>query len=46
MNVLDLCPRAPSDFDAIALEFFQDFPEPGVNYKRELTMPVVTLRDV
>jgi adenine phosphoribosyltransferase len=32
MNVFDLRPRAPSDFDAIALEFFQDYPEPGVNF--------------
>jgi adenine phosphoribosyltransferase len=32
MNVFDLRPRSPSGFDAIALEFFQDYPEPGVNF--------------
>ena len=32
MNVFDLRPRTPSGFDAIALEFFQDYPEPGVNF--------------
>ena len=30
MNVFDLRPRSPADFDAIPLEFFQDYPEPGV----------------
>ena len=24
--------QAPGDFDAVALEFFQDYPEPGVNF--------------
>jgi len=32
MNVFDLRPRSPADFDAIPLEFFQDYPEPGVNF--------------
>jgi len=32
MNAFDLRPCAPSDFDAIPLEFFQDYPEPGVNF--------------
>jgi adenine phosphoribosyltransferase len=32
MNVFDLRPRSPSDFNAIPLEFFQDYPEPGVNF--------------
>ena len=32
MNVFDLRPRSPSGFDTIPLEFFQDYPEPGVNF--------------
>ena len=32
MNVFDLRQSAPADFAAIPLEFFQDYPEPGVNF--------------
>ena len=32
MNVFDLRPSAPADFAAIPLEFFRDYPEPGVNF--------------
>jgi hypothetical protein len=39
MNVFDLRPRSPADFDAIPLvAFFKE--------KRNLTVPLVTLRDV
>jgi adenine phosphoribosyltransferase len=32
MNILDLHPRDHADFATIPLEFFQDYPEPGVNF--------------